>query len=89
MSSFLQSCVERYQELVPKRVNLRRVDTPYLEDTETAETEEPRGELQPIASRILMKVAHTARMPIRLAPAVLLLGYPHHEMGNQLRQDFA
>jgi hypothetical protein len=62
MSSFLQSCVERYQELVPKEVNLRRVDTPYLEDTETVETEEPRGELQPIASRILMKILYAARM---------------------------
>ena len=62
MSSFLQSCVERYQELVPKKVNLRRVDTPYPEDTETVETEEPRGELQPIASRILMKILYAARM---------------------------
>jgi len=62
MSSFLESCVERYQELVPKRVNLRRVDTPYIEDNSTVESEEPRGELQPIAARVLMKILYAARM---------------------------
>ena len=51
-----------YQELVPKRVNLRRVDTPYFEDNSTVETEEPRGELQPIAARVLMKILYAARM---------------------------
>jgi len=55
MSSFLQSCVERYQELIPKRTNLRQADIQYLEDFETADMEEPRGELQPIASRLLIR----------------------------------
>jgi hypothetical protein len=62
MSSFLQSCVERYQELIPKRTNLRQADIQYLEDFETADMEEPRGELQPIASRVLTKILYAARM---------------------------
>jgi hypothetical protein len=66
MSEFLRSCVERYKELAPKPITLRKVETPYLEENETDGAEEgpekPRGELQPIASKVLMKVLYAARM---------------------------
>jgi len=67
MSEFLRSCVDRYKELAPRPITLRKVETPYLEEKEGPDgaeegSEKPRGELQPIASKVLMKVLYAARM---------------------------
>ena len=62
MSDFLKSCVDRYLELANKNIaSLRKVATPFIE-TAQEKDEEPRGELQPIAARILMKALFAARM---------------------------
>jgi hypothetical protein len=66
MSEFLRFCLDRYKELAPHPVTFRKVETPYLEDKQpdVADdgSEKPRGELQPIASKVLMKVLYAARM---------------------------
>ena len=63
ISEFLVSCVDRYKELGGKTAqNLRRVDTPFVEEALGASTETEGGELQPIAARVLMKVLYAARM---------------------------
>ena len=50
MRNFLEQCVERYQSLAgPRGANLRRVETPFLEEANAEfETEDqlPSGELQ-------------------------------------------
>jgi hypothetical protein len=62
MSEFLSSCLSKYEELVGKPVKFRHVDTPFIEDLTPWDESQPRGELQSIAARILMKVLHAARM---------------------------
>jgi hypothetical protein len=63
MAEFLQSCVERYLELAKKTANtLRKVATPFIEAATEENEDEPKGELQPIAARILMKILFAARM---------------------------
>ena len=66
MKSFLQHAVDRYKELVgPKFHNLKKVATPFHDDkiARPVETEaEVKGELAPIASRVLMKLLFAARM---------------------------
>ena len=64
MKDFLESCVHRYQELAsPKFAKLRHVDTPCIDETkegfdmtEVDAADLPDGELQPIASKVLMKI---------------------------------
>ncbi|CAE8664815.1 unnamed protein product [Polarella glacialis] len=62
MRNFLEQCVERYQSLAgPRGANLRRVETPFLEEANAEfETEDslPSGELQGIASKVLMKILY-------------------------------
>ena len=65
MRDFLVSCVDRYCELAkvdPK--SLKHVATPLHDNRVARPTEEgePQGKLQPIASRVLMKILFAARM---------------------------
>ena len=65
MRDFLVSCVDRYCELAkvdPK--SLKHVATPFHDNRVARPTEEgePQGKLQPIASRVLMKILFAARM---------------------------
>ena len=65
MRDFLVSCVDRYCELAkvdPKL--LKHVATPFHDNRVARPTEEgePQGKLQPIASRVLMKILFAARM---------------------------
>ena len=63
MAEFLQSCVDRYLELANKpAASLRSVATPFLEITAEDHEHEERGELQPIAAKVLMKILYAARM---------------------------
>jgi len=63
MSEFLQSCVTKYLELAGKQASsLKSVQTPFLEVSVEDFENEQRGELQPIAARILMKILYAARM---------------------------
>jgi hypothetical protein len=66
MSGFFASCVDRYLELAgPKCRPLRKVDTPFVDknlgETPGGSDAEP-GELQPIASKVLMRILYGARM---------------------------
>ena len=65
MRGFLVSCVDRYCKLTkvdPKL--LKHVPTPFHDNRVARPTEEgePQGKLQPIASRVLMKILFAARM---------------------------
>ena len=65
MKQFLQQCLDRYVELAGPNITFKKVATPFHDDkiARPVGTEsEKRGELQPIASRILMKVLFAARM---------------------------
>jgi hypothetical protein len=68
MSSFFASCVEKYLELAANTVEkvkpLRKVDTPFVDEApgEIPDGKPDEGELQPIASKILMKILYGARM---------------------------
>ena len=65
MKQFLQQCLDRYVELAGPNVTFKKVATPFHDDkiARPIGTEsEKRGELQPIASRVLMKVLFAARM---------------------------
>ena len=65
MTGFLQQCIDRYTELAGKDVKLKTVATPFYDDKiarPIADEQEARGELQPIAARVLMKVLFAARM---------------------------
>ena len=62
MTGFLQQCIDRYKELAGNNVNLKTVATPFYDDKiarPIADEQEARGELQPIAARVLMKVLLT------------------------------
>ena len=65
MADFLESCVTRYCELAKvSRDTLKPVSTPF-HDQRTArplEENEKAGRLQPIASKVLMKILFAARM---------------------------
>ena len=61
----LRQCLEKYESLVKKLVTYRRVSTPFHDDKiarPIGDEHECRGELQAIASRVLMKVLFAARM---------------------------
>ena len=65
MKEFLSSCVDRYCELAKvERSTLEQVATPFHENriAKPVEGNEPAGRLQPIASRVLMKILFAARM---------------------------
>ena len=67
MSGFFKSCVERYVEQArPKAQPLHKVDTPFIGDDASLGTgegpDEARGELAPIAAKVLMKILYGARM---------------------------
>ena len=65
MKQFLQQCIDRYVELAGPNVKFKKVSTPFPDDKiarPVADEAEARGELQPIASRVLMKVLFAARM---------------------------
>ena len=65
MKQFLQQCLDRYVELAGPNITFKKVATPFHDDkiARPVGTEsEKRGELQPIASRILMKVLFATRM---------------------------
>ena len=74
MREFLASCVDKYLELTKQtKAQLKRASTPFveiklellyqeLEEAEKADGNATHGTLQPIASRILMKVLYSARM---------------------------
>ena len=65
MRNFLESCVEAYCQLAKvDKSSLRRVSTPF-HDSKVArakEEDEKSGRLQPIASKVLMKILFAARM---------------------------
>ena len=66
MSSFLESCVDAYCELAKvKKDQLPNVATPCIETgiaRPTLDEKETPGRLQPIASKVLMKILFAARM---------------------------
>jgi len=65
MRQFLQQCVDRYVELAGPNVKFNKVSAPFPDDKiarPIMDEAEARGELQPIASRVLMKVLFAARM---------------------------
>ena len=65
MKDFLESCVERYCELAKTaRGDLKPAATPFhdLRIARPVEENEPTGRLQPIASKVLMKILFAARM---------------------------
>ena len=65
-SDFLKSCVERYQQLAgPTGKKTSFIETPFLDETQPIEENEPKGVLAPIASKVLMKVLYAAHGSIR------------------------
>ena len=65
MRQFLRQCIDRYVELAGPNVKFKKVSTPFPDDKiarPIMDEAEARGELQPIASRVLMKVLFAARM---------------------------
>ena len=66
VSSFLESCVEGYCELAKVDVSsLKPAPTPFTDAgiaRPTLDESEPKGRLQPIASKVLMKILFAARM---------------------------
>ena len=65
MRDFLVSCVDKYCELANvNRSTLKFAATPFHENkvAEPLKENEPQGRLQPIASRVLMKILFAARM---------------------------
>ena len=66
MRDFLESCVERYCELAKvERKSLKPAATPFHElrvALPTVSEKETAGRLQPIASKVLMKILFAARM---------------------------
>ena len=65
MRQFLQQCLDRYVELAGPNIKFKKVSTPFPDDKiarPIMDEAEARGELQPIASRVLMKVLFAARM---------------------------
>ena len=63
MENFLGQCVERYCKLAKVPIGkLSKVATPFMDETKEDEQETVRGELQPIAAKVLMKVLYAARM---------------------------
>jgi hypothetical protein len=67
MSDFMSQCVERYCELAKfERSKLKKANTPFLDEKLITEEiystdTEIRGELQPIASKVLMTILYAAR----------------------------
>jgi len=65
---FLEQCVVRYLELAGKDApSLKRADTPFIDTKarqaiEEDDSEKYRGELAPIASKVLMKILYAARV---------------------------
>ena len=54
MKGFLEQCLTRYEELVPREVKYTKVSTPFHDDKiarPVADEAESRGELQAIASQ--------------------------------------
>ena len=65
VQDFLVSCVDKYCELAKvNRSSLKHVSTPFHENRVAKPTsdKEPQGHLQPIASRVLMKILFAAWM---------------------------
>ena len=65
MRDFLISCVDRYCQLAKvNKQSLATVPTPFSENrvAKPLEENEPTGRLQPIASKVLMKILFAARM---------------------------
>ena len=65
MRGFLRQCLEKYESLVDHPVKFKTVSTPFHDDKiarPIGDEAERRGELQAIASRVLMKVLFAARM---------------------------
>ena len=65
MRDFLSSCVDRYCELANvQRSSLKHVATPFHENriAKPAAEDEPPGQLQPIASKVFMKILFATRM---------------------------
>ena len=65
MRGFLRQCLEKYENLVDHPVKFKTVSAPFHDDKiarPIGDEAERRGELQAIASRVLMKVLFAARM---------------------------
>ena len=65
MRDFLSSCVDRYSELAnAQHSSLKHVATPFHENrvAKSAAGDEPPGQLQAVASKVLMKILFAARM---------------------------
>ena len=65
MTGFLKQCLDKYVELAGGNVQFKKVSTPFQDDRiarPTKDDTEKKGVLQPIASKILMKVLFAARM---------------------------
>jgi hypothetical protein len=65
MKDFLEQCVEKYQKLSESKVTLRKVDTPFIDESKDIEEvfdEKNPGKLKSVASAVLMKCLYAARM---------------------------
>ena len=65
MKDFLEQCIEKYQKLSESKVTLRKVDTPFIDESKDFEDtfdEKNPGKLKGIASAILMKCLYAARV---------------------------
>ena len=63
MQLFLEQCIERYQQLLPKRVVMMTVPTPFVDLKGFKDSDfETKGELHNSAAMIVMKVLYCARM---------------------------
>ena len=63
MKGFLEQCTSRYIELAGTNMKpLRKVATPFIDESRPVADEGNPGVLGPIASRILMKILYCARM---------------------------
>ena len=63
MQLFLEQCIERYQQLLPKRVVMMKVPTPFVDLKNFKDSDfETKGELHNSAAMIMMKILYCARM---------------------------
>ena len=61
MNDFAKQCVDLYLELCPSGTTLRPATTPFLDESQLNHLRGKPGKLQPIASRMLMKMLYMAR----------------------------
>ena len=61
MVPFMRQCIEQYLSLCPANTKLKVANTPFLDDNQIKQFSGKPGRLQPIATRVLMKLLYGAR----------------------------